>query len=105
MSGGDVMWDELRRVIERYKARLADEATLLEQILTRLDAPPGRAELKAFLHRIAGTAGTYELFDIATAASTLEHELDAGAKARHLREAGHRLALLMRAASNAKADG
>lgn len=96
MSADDAIWTELREVMERYKDKLPGEAAVLRAIIARLgqDAE-ARRELKLFLHRIAGTAGTYELADIAADASTLERHLDAGATIPELGHAATTLAELL----------
>jgi HPt (histidine-containing phosphotransfer) domain-containing protein len=78
VSTRDAIWDQLADVLKSYRRLLVEEGKKLRALLDSIDQDPqARRQLKQFAHRLAGTAGSYELRDIARAARALEDYLDA----------------------------
>ena len=65
---------KLNAIYRAYRAQLTAEAEVLIGLLREND----RDGLSRFCHRLAGTAGTYEVMQVSTAALELRAELERG---------------------------
>ncbi len=70
---------ELQKALAQYRRQLAKEAHTLRTLRDKVpEEPAAREQLQDFLHRLCGTAGTYEFTQLSDAARTLERRLLAG---------------------------
>jgi hypothetical protein len=96
-------WGDLEEIMLAYFVRLGEEAVLLRQLVSRLATEAdAKDELRRFLHRVAGTAGTYEVSSVFEAAKNLERTLHGGASDKELAGGGSALATLMEETSRQK---
>lgn len=81
-----------------YRTRLGEESHVLAALLMRIGQQEADAwaELARFLHRLRGTAGTYEIHDVAQLAGDLEKRVRQQASSADLLPQGEALVNLMR---------